>query len=212
MMIQSSGISSSFDGTVLDCFGDGSCINWYKFNSNVLDESGNYNGTATNVTYGTGVKDNCAIFNGSSSRVTTSKNFWNMALPRSMSFWIKGTPNAYASPLSSVASGSGYLQEYPLGSTNVNVYSTGNVLLCAYSGLLDNAWHHIVISQTSGGSTFYKDGTLYTTGGADGTNSATTFSIGAYNTGSQYFKGSLDELRMFTKALTSGEAYQLYTA
>ena len=40
--------------------------------NNVPDTTGNYNGTASNVTYATGQFGNAAVFNGSSSKITTS--------------------------------------------------------------------------------------------------------------------------------------------
>ncbi len=41
----------------------------YEFESNANDLTGNYNGTATNVTYATGKFGNAAVFNGSSSQI-----------------------------------------------------------------------------------------------------------------------------------------------
>ena len=50
--------------------GDGVAL--YQLNGNANDVSGNYNGTATSVTYGTGVFGQAAVFNGSTSKILTS--------------------------------------------------------------------------------------------------------------------------------------------
>lgn len=52
-----------------DFFGDGSALAQWKFDGNANDESGNYNGTASNVTYTNGQFTQAAVFNGSNSSV-----------------------------------------------------------------------------------------------------------------------------------------------
>lgn len=53
----------------LDIFGDGSCKALYRLDGNANDESGNYHGTETAITYGGGVYERGAVFNGTSSYI-----------------------------------------------------------------------------------------------------------------------------------------------
>ena len=86
---------------VLDILDDGSCIAAYTFDGNVNDLSGNYNGTATSITYSAGKYGQAADFNGSSSKVelpsalsdgsTTVANcisFWFILSSYWSTFWV----------------------------------------------------------------------------------------------------------------------------
>ena len=50
-------------------FPDGGGLALYQLNGDATDVSGNYNGTATNVTYGAGQFGQAGVFNGSTSRI-----------------------------------------------------------------------------------------------------------------------------------------------
>ena len=78
-----------------DVFSDGSCIATYNLDGNADDLSGSYNGTATNVTYGTGKLGNAGVFNGSSSYMVTPNNGLLGNSPRSMSAWVKTTSTGH---------------------------------------------------------------------------------------------------------------------
>ena len=67
-------------------FGDSSELALYKFEDNATDAEGNYNGTASNVTYASGYIDKAAVFNGSSSRITTNGKPLNNNTSVSLSF------------------------------------------------------------------------------------------------------------------------------
>ena len=53
----------------LQVLGDSSCVAHYKFENNENDESGNFNGTGTEIQYAAGRYGQAASFNGSSSNV-----------------------------------------------------------------------------------------------------------------------------------------------
>jgi len=73
-LINTGGISCTTD--TLQILGDTSCVATYRLNGDATDLSGNYNGTATSVTYVAGIFGDAGSFNGSSSYV---------ALPNSVS-------------------------------------------------------------------------------------------------------------------------------
>ena len=50
-------------------FPDGGGVALYQLNGDAADVSGNYDGTATNVTYGAGQFGQAGVFNGSNSDV-----------------------------------------------------------------------------------------------------------------------------------------------
>jgi hypothetical protein len=73
-----------------DIFGDGSAVATYNLDGDANDLGGNYDGTASNVTYTDGKFGQCAVFNGSSSYIQT-----NVRIPNnsdvSFSFWVNPT-------------------------------------------------------------------------------------------------------------------------
>ena len=61
----------------------------YQFENNANDTTGNFNGTASNVTYGTGYIGQAAEFNGSSSYIDTAATLLPSNGSFSVSFWLK---------------------------------------------------------------------------------------------------------------------------
>ncbi len=61
------GVSCTTD--TLQILGDTSCVATYRLNGDATDLSGNYNGTATSVTYVAGQFGDAGSFNGSSSYI-----------------------------------------------------------------------------------------------------------------------------------------------
>ena len=53
-----------------------SCQALYQFEDDVTDTCGNYNGTAANITYATGLFDKAAVFNGSNSHISLPLSTW----------------------------------------------------------------------------------------------------------------------------------------
>lgn len=93
---------------------------------------------------------------------------------------------------------------------------TAGVDPVAYSTTLisDTNWHHVVVVRNGSTIKFYIDGVAAgTTSGlntADLVNSAEASSIGSYITGTFLFSGSLDDVRLYNRALSAGEVSQLY--
>lgn len=151
--------------------------------------------------------------------------------PFSMSAWIKTTNNTSVGngdmavvmgTISSSPYDSFNIQMHmtsPIGSmyatyrTATNTYATGNTAT-AYN---DGAWHHVVYTvDSSGNMTLYVDGASAATGTASGTMSTgKSFSIGVNrptaNTSDQWV-GTLDEVGVWSRALTSTEVTTLYNS
>ena len=210
------------DGTVdtLDILGDGSCIATYQLDGNANDLSGNYSGTPTDVSYGVGEFDLAGVFNGSSSYV----NIDSLLFPVnnfSISCWIKSDNVALAETniITSVKSGSGFfaikLETDKLAYTAV--YSSGTTTVTSSVGSIsNNVWYHCLATQSSTtGIKLYLNGILVDSN-ATTTNLRTTNNgqnrIGHYYspTSGVFFDGSIDQIRIFNKALNSTEVTTLY--
>ena len=59
----------------------------YQLNDNPNDTCGNYNGVETDITYAAGQYGKAAVFNGSSSKITTSGKPMGSSDTLSISFW-----------------------------------------------------------------------------------------------------------------------------
>ena len=215
------------DGTVdtLDILGDGSCIATYQLDGNANDLSGNYSGTPTNVSYGVGEFDLAGVFNGSSSGIKTPISYLNAKSTSSVSLWVKYTDTAaYKTLFQDWASNNNWNHNII-----VNQPSTGNLrFFSAYGGvggyvtfetsgltLNDGNWHHIVGTVDVSTRVYkgYVDGVevgSMTVSLNAWTGVTQNANIGNENGSSNFFNGSIDQVRIFNKALNSTEVTTLY--
>lgn len=97
------------------------------------------------------------------------------------------------------------------------IYSGGIDNNLGGDNMRDNAWHHTVItfSVTSDSIRYYVDGSYVgyqaktTAMGSDGT---TPFTIGNRAAGDRYFTGTIDNVILWNRELTSDEVNELYTS
>jgi hypothetical protein len=210
--------------TTLDFFGDGSCIATYNLNGDATDLSGNYNGTATNVTYVDGKFRQAGFFNGSSS-INNPSIVWK---GKTISMWFKANTINYGSSPSVNNNGSGT----PLISTgnhhNIHFSSAGNTLsFCVLADTWYNirsttnnfsigSWYNVVAIIDSNNIKIAINGNIESSTQFNGTMSPVTgVSIGANTNNANgavptYFNGSIDQVRIFDRALTESEVQELY--
>ena len=215
------------DGTVdtLDILGDGSCIATYTLDGNANDLSGNYSGTPTDVSYGVGEFDLAGVFNGSTSKIelplTTlgSSSF-------SISMWIKfnsvgsGSTQQYLfTKYKNSASGTyGMLCQKAANQDTINfiAYNTSNGTygtVNTTTAMTAGVWYNYVLVFNSGSAiTAYLNSSSEATTGTSGTFGQNTaeVTVGAYWAGATYLDGSIDQVRIFNKALNSTEVTTLY--
>ena len=205
----------------VDPFDNSSGVALYKLDGDATDESGNYNGTATNVTYSTGVFGQAINFNGSStSKLTTSLSI-NTASSFSISGWIKsdlnntwqtwalaGSSNSDALFMQKRGTGQGFEN-----SLRFLIYDGGIVIdMNSPEPLTIGEWFHF--AATINGSV----GNLYINGANVVNNVSYTHSKTYSNltfgqrpiTPSEFFDGSLDQIRIFNTELTPLEVESLY--
>jgi hypothetical protein len=195
-----------------DPFGDSSELALYKFEDNANDAEGSYNGTASNVTYATGYINKAAVFNGSTSDIDLPSNVNSTTM--SVSFWMY---------IDSIVSGNQVVIEFANGygvwflaaasgklgaqSSNGNARHT-----LSNSQLSAGSWHHIAVvwdGATFAGRTFYIDNQVQTGGNVNSYLTCDQNTIGSRRTG-EFFDGSIDQVRIFNRALDSGEVTALY--
>jgi len=201
-------------------FGDSSELALYKFEDNANDAEGNYNGTASNVTYASGYIDKAAVFTNTSYINGTSLT---TGLPLTFSFWVKPTSTLNAvgrliSKRSSSTTGFTITGSY---SSSLGYPIMGFLKGGGYAGGVDGiatnkltvgVWSNVVVVVETTGWTSYIDGVL----NANNTGSITSNSI-AVDFGNAFSIGNwvgsdwtLDQVRIFNRALDSGEVTALY--
>ena len=209
----------------LQILGDTSCIAYYKM-SDATDESGNFDGTPTSVNFNVAGKfGNAGSFNGSSSSIDTN---YTVPADSTMSFSVWFNTNSTArqaifADYNSAGAGISTRAALMMGSGASNdkfeiVIGNGssfwNDLTTDCSLYQDGAWHNIVVIYNGTSVKLYADGnsiadlTSSVAYGAAGTQSLVLGKGGDYS--GIYFNGSIDQVRIFNKALSSSEVTTLY--
>ena len=199
-----------------------STIAYYKM-ADASDETGSYNGTATNVDFNVQGKYGFAgKFNGSSSRINTGLT-WPGGTEISCSLWINtaGGVNQYL--LGGFNdSGANASNRFAFQFHNSNVLyiltngAGGGLGTTTNAGSIAsylNKWTHIVVTVSGTEVKAYLDGSLFHT--STGTALAAgshPFIIGAYtdNSSRQNVNGKIDQVRIFNKAISASEVTKLY--
>lgn len=202
---------------------DANLLSYWKLNGDAIDSKGTKNGTASNVTYTTGVNGRfgqSGLFNGSSSRITASlattaaDNF-------TVSVWVNPANLSQLGTFVCNGGDSGVgCDGWWIGIGNGSG-GAGAMLqaLCpcvawintGYTFPSANTWYHVVMVRRSGTMYFFINGTQQSTTSATAPiTPATETSIGGLS-GARYFNGKLDDITIFNRALTNAEIYQLYT-
>ena len=155
-----------------------------------------------------------AGFNGTTSKIDVGNNSsLNLTSNLTISAWIKTTTilskyifnrydisNSYVGYSFEVSPTTGYLNFYN-GTTVVNSASAVN----------SGNWVHCVVTNDGTNTKFYINGTLTNTIAQGNPNSATVSAAIGWATGTvSYFNGSIDEVGIWSRALSSQEVQQLF--
>ena len=193
-------------------------IAYYSFQNDSQDETGNYNGAATdNVNFNVSDRfsnQNSAIeLNGSDAYIQVENNYEDLT-NATWSIWLNPTvSNEYQAICSkwNGSGGTGWLvsienEQYAIETPNNQYYfQTGNVSL--------NTWTHLVISCDNEYVKFYIDGQLENTleQVSPINNNGTSSQIGKNNHPvNGFFNGKLDDIRIYNRALSDEEVQALY--
>ena len=196
----------------------------YMLDNNANDISGNYNGTATNITYNTGKYGGAAVFNGSNSSISiTDAGIGNNATARvtfSVSIWVKTTSTSAAAIVSDydAADYAFYLQMNANGTLNIGNYFDGvGSFTSGTATINDGNWHNLVLINNTSDNTqkLFVDGnntpdinhTL-----TSGTKNAVAVQVGYYaSAGGYVWNGSIDQVRFYNIALGSSDISNIYS-
>lgn len=199
-------------------------IGFYPFNGNVDDESGNgYNGSlmdAIQISDRFGVSDKAYSFNGVNSSISLPDSF--DVLPRTVSLWFNVADTNFLDSYGAI-----FQSDHPgllYGSMGMAVKEIDGVkkLLLTFSAVTDtvdiisNTWYNATITVDASKNIFYYlDGILLKsksfTGFITSIDGDTNIVIGAGRTeSSRYFKGIIDEIRIYNRVLSQNEIEAIY--
>lgn len=209
-------------------------VGWWPFNGNANDESGNgNNGTVNGATPTTdrfGIQNSAYNYNGTSSYIRVpSLAVLDNSLEMSISLWIKpidttGFRQFLISRSADLYSGGFFISHESNQNSNmlrfsVNGYNTFNLLTSKSYQIPYVKWQHIAITKSKTQIKYYVDGqltdsALYTDKIAANSDSV-YFGIHRYRNQPAgffpyYFKGLLDDIGTWNRALTNTEVQSLY--
>lgn len=197
-------------------------IAWYKLDGNANDSSGNgYNGTPTNMSWVSGKIGQAGSFNGSGSYVNCSNNaIFNLKNTFTLSCWVN--PSQQTTQYNGVISKtSGNTAGYELRTTNTDINST-IIQLRVMNGsdlkldvtVSNNVWSLITAVFNNGNATIFVNG-IATSFGTLATESAIVSNdlfIGKLSYANLYYKGYIDDVRIYSHALSLKEVKELSKA
>lgn len=201
-------------------------VGYWPFNGNANDESGNgNNGTVNGATLTTdrfGNVNSAYSFNGISNFISGVISNLDNTSVTSLSAWLKCNGDAGGLPYDM------FFQYGHIGShTFTYSYNFSNNRFDLSSRCfpspyfvekdIANSWHHFVLTDYLGLINVYVDNVLVSTLSNNNNSNcyagSNEFLIGGENDPSenQYFTGSIDDVRIYNRALTADEVSYLYT-
>ena len=194
----------------------GSTVAYYGFEENsgafLRDTSFNTNNaTATNTTWGTGRVGSGLVFNGTTAYAAGQDN--DIATNITVSAWF----NSDATQTAAIVNKETTQGSLEIASNTPSFkITTGSTLrtVTAGSSVSNSAWHHIVGTYDGSNAVLYIDGVQAQTVAATGTISTnnSVWTIGRDTAGSNYFDGNIDEVKLFSRALSANEVKAEYDA
>jgi len=203
-------------------------VAYYKLDTDSTDVFGN-NGTDTSMSYGTGKINGCGVFNGTSSFISTANiSSLNSASAFTVSHWIYPTS---VTGLQNLSAKWDYQTQGSytalLNGTQILFYIANAINDAGNNGVFGgtaviNTWQHIVcvfdgsLTGNTNRAKIYYNGSALSLSSigtipATTTNGSATVKIGKMGgTVTRFFNGSIDEVGIWNKALSSDEVKDLY--
>lgn len=191
-------------------------VSYWKFSEssgNAADSVGSNTLTNSNVTYSTGKIGNGAVFNGTTSVMTTGAISVSGDASISLWFYCNAAPAAqYGWIASDWASPYPYLISLYYGD---DIYlscrnSTNTTTLNVIPGkAVPGNWYHIVFTRTSGTVQWYFNGSATGAGQVSNNPTITKVQLGI-NSANDCVDGTIDEVGLWSRALSSAEVTSLY--
>jgi flagellar hook assembly protein FlgD len=182
------------------------------------DATGNgNNGTATNAVFSTNARvgTNAGSFNGVSSSITgTTYSLPLGNAPRAISAWVQLANGTQSSSILQYGTGSSSNFQIFIDNSNRAAIGTDSGSMSGTSILSYGQWHFIVgVYEGTGTNTWriYVDGVQENSGTITPPNTVnSSFSIGANIGGGGYFNGLIDEVTVYSRAITVNQITTFY--
>ena len=177
------------------------------------DGTNGSSGATQNVT---GKFDKCFEFDGGNNKQVNIGTVLSGTGDFSISLWINLTSNntGYPSVVSNYGgSNTGGYQFILWGANTISFHTSGSVIHGS-TVMSASAWHHVVVTRTSGVLNLYVNGSSDATAVANTHNIITSLSdaIGGKSDGTSGFNGKIDEVTFHNKGLTLSEVSSLYNS
>ena len=207
------------DVVVPEFFPKTGLVAYYKLDGNSNDAHGSNNGTDTSITYSlaNGKIDQGAGFNGSSSRIIANPFNRSGSQPITVSAWIKPSRTAgqYQVIIANRENLIGFRWQFYMHTTNGEISFHGASQNKGTYTPPTSSWTHCSATvDSSGNLKIYINGELqdsFTSFTYWDSGDSTNIGIGGIaGSGGEYYQGSIDEVGIWSRALTSDEISQLY--
>ncbi len=197
-------------------------LGWWRGDSNTLDAISGKSGTVIgNLSHGPGVVGRAFVLDGNTSAVDVGNPCELQLQDLTIECWMRRgdssvtsySPGANdAALLYNGAGGYGFGITFD-GYLRLTAIDVDDVTLNGQS-ITDTNWHHVAVTRTGSDVWFYIDGIGYQTGGYSTQFTFTNdFMIGARSDNlGNVFLGSIDELAVYNRALSSNEVAGIYLA
>ncbi|MDD5547772.1 MAG: hypothetical protein PHN74_02675 [Candidatus Pacebacteria bacterium] len=198
-------------------------IGYWKFDegggltatSTFMGVDGTWNGSGTHYTAGK-VGTYAGQFNGIDDflYVSDATNVFDVSYMTVMG-WMYKTSNAAGHHTVVSRGGASFIVNFYSSTFEIYFYTTGGTCLnpgVSYASLL-NGWHHFAATYDGADNKLYIDGSLVRTqSGCSGTinTSANGLFIGSRSAGSASTEANLDEIAIYSRALSPAEIYAAY--
>lgn len=198
-------------------------VAWWKLDGSANTSVGSPNGTIANAVSTTGqsnVANTAYSFNGTNAAITAGSSYGLGTKNVTISCWIYN-PSATNSGFFVKVGGSGY--GIGMGAATFDNSSPGTKLIMLYEGVrwivttatVGTGWHHVVmVIDGSGVPTAYLDGVsagAYAGAGPNAPASANIFIGGGQAGVNRNFTGSIDDVRLYNRALPLADILALYS-
>ncbi len=211
------GVSIEWDGVNVTLFNKSSLVGLWHLNNDTKDYSGNGNdgtqsGGVNCSTSVTGKFGTACWFDGNNDRIVISNSLGShSSVTISLWFYLNSKDAAWHYLLDARPEGNWYLTkdtDNNIEFGNSTAYMLVEALSSSYSA---GVWTHVMVIANSSGSEIFINGISQDTGSGSSWSTNNNLDIGSW-AGSQAWNGTIDEVRIYNRSLTSDEINRTYRA
>ena len=147
------------------------------------------------------------LLNGSAGYVTLgTSSLPSNGSAQTISLWLNPANTTQNGDMIALLNGFSSAIQVKINAGNIGAYSWGGGTLISTTAPSANAWHHLAyVYDGAGHQTLYLDGTSKTATVTNQSGSASLAYLGTYGPTNEMFNGSLDEVRVYNRALSAAE-------